>query len=212
MRRFRRGGPATADPGRPVSVKPTRHPSQPPVDAVASDKPPDPLPAGDPATIRRRPIASPGFGPGAPWRPVWFIFLGNDTLTAPESLPGAHTMSRPSLLACTAATPPNPPTAQPRSPPPETKRRGNPNLALVPRCGAHTRTGCPCRAPAIHGKRRCPAGQASGQAPHGGRGTPGLSACGLLGQAGARTVVRPILSQHGGSVLHVARGSDPDVV
>ncbi len=34
-------------------------------------------------------------------------------------------------------------------------RRGNPNLALAARCGAHTRAGCPCRAPAIHGKFRC---------------------------------------------------------
>ena len=52
--------------------------------------------------------------------------------------------------------------------------RGNPNLA--PRRGARTRAGCPCRSPAIHGKLRCPAGQARGQAPHGGRspdpGTP----------------------------------------
>ena len=31
--------------------------------------------------------------------------------------------------------------------------RGNPNAA--PRCGAKTRTGCPCRSPAIRGKRRC---------------------------------------------------------
>ncbi|HVC59449.1 MAG TPA: HGGxSTG domain-containing protein [Acetobacteraceae bacterium] len=31
--------------------------------------------------------------------------------------------------------------------------RGNPNAA--PRCGARTRSGCPCRAPAMHGKLRC---------------------------------------------------------
>ena len=34
-------------------------------------------------------------------------------------------------------------------------KRGNPNLNLSPRCSAKTRTGCPCRAPAIRGKKRC---------------------------------------------------------
>jgi len=39
--------------------------------------------------------------------------------------------------------------------PPPTKPRGNPNLGLAPRRGARTRAGCPCRAPAIHGKFGC---------------------------------------------------------
>ncbi len=69
-------------------------------------------------------------------------------------------MPRPSQLTCTTASPA---TTQPPSPPPTTKRRGNPALALVPRCGARTRAGCPCRAPAIHGKLRCRM--------HGGRST-----------------------------------------
>jgi hypothetical protein len=43
------------------------------------------------------------------------------------------------------------------------KPRGNPNLHLAPRCGARTRGGCPCRAPAIHGRARCRM--------HGGRST-----------------------------------------
>ena len=56
---------------------------------------------------------------------------------------------------------------------PATKKfRGNPNLALAPRRGVRTRAGRLCRSPAIHGKLRCPAGQARGQAPHGGR-SPG---------------------------------------
>src|ERR1039458_8099026 len=49
------------------------------------------------------------------------------------------------------------------APPPAAKPRGNPNLHLASRCGARTRGGCPCRAPAIHGKRRCRM--------HGGRST-----------------------------------------
>ena len=61
-----------------------------------------------------------------------------------------------------------------------TKLRGNPNLAVAPTQpargldprGARTRAGCPCRSPAIQGKLRCLAGQARGQAPHGGR-SPG---------------------------------------
>jgi hypothetical protein len=56
---------------------------------------------------------------------------------------------------------------------PATKKfRGNPNLALAPRRGVRTRAGRLCRSPAIHGKLRCPAGKARGQAPHGGR-SPG---------------------------------------
>jgi len=57
-------------------------------------------------------------------------------------------------LAASSATP---------APPPTTKRRGNPNLHLAPRCGARTRSGCPCLAPAIQGKARCRM--------HGGRST-----------------------------------------
>ncbi len=49
------------------------------------------------------------------------------------------------------------------APPPTAKPHGNPNLHLAPRCGARTRAGCPCRAPAIHGKLRCRM--------HGGRST-----------------------------------------
>jgi hypothetical protein len=60
----------------------------------------------------------------------------------------------------TTATPPADPTADP---PPAKKPRGNPNLHLAPRCGARTRSGCPCRSPAIHGKLRCRM--------HGGRST-----------------------------------------
>ena len=33
--------------------------------------------------------------------------------------------------------------------------RSDPNLALAPRCGARTREGCPCRAPAFRGKLHC---------------------------------------------------------
>lgn len=72
-------------------------------------------------------------------------------------------MPRPFSLVCTTAAPASPPAVEPPSPPPATKRRGNPNLALTPRCGARTRAGCPCRAPAIHGKLRCRM--------HGGRST-----------------------------------------
>ncbi len=48
---------------------------------------------------------------------------------------------------------PSQPTAT--EPPPAKKPRGNPTLHLAPRCGARTRSGCPCRSPAIHGKLRC---------------------------------------------------------
>ena len=68
--------------------------------------------------------------------------------------------------AFTAAAPADP-AALPAPLPATNKLRGNPNLA--PRRGARTRAGRPCRSPGIHGKLRCPAGQARGQAPHGGR-------------------------------------------
>ena len=64
-------------------------------------------------------------------------------------------------------------------PPPTKKPRGNPTLALVPRCGARTRGGCPCRAPAIHGKLRCRM--------HGGRSTGPRTPEGLARLRAART-------------------------
>jgi hypothetical protein len=96
-------------------------------------------------------------------------------------------MPRPSSLACTTAASASPPKTQPPSPAPTIKRRGNPTLALIPRCGARTRAGCPCRAPAIHGKVRCPAGQARGQAPHGGRSTGPRTAEGMARLRAAHT-------------------------
>ncbi len=88
-------------------------------------------------------------------------------------------MPRPSSLACTAAVPASPSAPQLTSPPPATKRRGNPKLALVPRCGARTRAGCPCRAPAIHGNPRCRM--------HGGRSTGPRTAEGMARLRAART-------------------------
>jgi hypothetical protein len=57
--------------------------------------------------------------------------------------------------AALTATAPADPAAVLPPPATATKPRGNPNLALAPRCGARTRAGCPCRSPAIHGKLRC---------------------------------------------------------
>jgi hypothetical protein len=71
-----------------------------------------------------------------------------------------------------------PSTAPPSDPAP--KRRGNPNLALAPRCGARTRAGCPCRAPAIRGKRRCRM--------HGGRSTGPRTQDGMARLCAARTI------------------------
>jgi len=89
-------------------------------------------------------------------------------------------MPRPSPLACTTAIPATPPQTQHATqPPPTAKRRGNPNLALIPRCGALTRAGCPCRAPSIHGKPRCRM--------HGGRSTGPRTAEGRARIAVART-------------------------
>jgi hypothetical protein len=65
-------------------------------------------------------------------------------------------------------------------PDPAPKRRGNPNLGLAPRCGARTRAGCPCRAPAIRGKLRCRM--------HGGRSTGPRTAAGLARLRAARTI------------------------
>jgi hypothetical protein len=88
-------------------------------------------------------------------------------------------MPHPSSIACTTAVPTGPATPQPPSPLPATKRRGNPNLALIPRCGARTRAGCPCRAPAIRGKLRCRM--------HGGRSTGPRTPEGRARVAAART-------------------------
>jgi hypothetical protein len=87
-------------------------------------------------------------------------------------------MPQPSPLACTAAAPPEPPPT-PAAAPPTKKVRGNPNLALAPRCGARTRAGCPCRSPAISGKQRCRM--------HGGRSTGPRTAEGRARIAAART-------------------------
>src|SRR5208283_4263973 len=70
-------------------------------------------------------------------------------------------------------------TAPPAAPDAK-KPRGNPNLHLVPRCGARTRGGCPCRAPAIHGKLRCRM--------HGGRSTGPRTPKGLADLRAARTI------------------------
>jgi hypothetical protein len=64
--------------------------------------------------------------------------------------------------------------------PPPAKRRGNPNLGLAPRCGARTRAGCPCRAPAIRGKLRCRM--------HGGHSTGPRTQEGRARVAAARTI------------------------
>ena len=84
-------------------------------------------------------------------------------------------------LICTAISD-DPPSAQALAPPPgpTRKRRGNPNLALAPRCGARTRSGCPCRAPAIRGKLRCRM--------HGGRSTGPRTQDGRARIAAARTI------------------------
>ncbi len=60
------------------------------------------------------------------------------------------------------------------------KHRGNRDLGLAPRCGARTRAGCPCRAPAIRGKLRCRM--------HGGRSTGLRTPAGMARLRAARTV------------------------
>ena len=59
-------------------------------------------------------------------------------------------------------------------------RHGNPpgDRSQAPRCGARTRTGQPCRAPAVRGKRRCRM--------HGGRSTGPQTAAGLQRSTRAR--------------------------
>ncbi len=84
--------------------------------------------------------------------------------------PQAATSASAGPSACLAAAPPSP----------TGKCRGNPDLGLAPRCGAHARTGCPCRAPAIHGKLRCRM--------HGGRSTGPRSPEGMARLRAARTV------------------------
>ncbi len=56
--------------------------------------------------------------------------------------------------------------------------RGNPNIA--PRCGARTRSGCPCRAPAMRGRLRCRM--------HGGASTGPRTEVGLARLRAARTI------------------------
>jgi hypothetical protein len=85
--------------------------------------------------------------------------------------------------APTPAGQPLPPTSAQRdgrAPAIPRKPRGNPNLNLSPRCGARTRAGCPCRAPAIRGKLRCRM--------HGGRSTGPRTAEGRARIAAARTI------------------------
>jgi hypothetical protein len=88
-------------------------------------------------------------------------------------------MPRPSSLASTTPTSPTSPNTQPPSPPPAARPRGNPTLALIPRCGARTRAGCPCRAPALRGKLRCRM--------HGGRSTGPRTADGMARLRAAHT-------------------------
>lgn len=66
-----------------------------------------------------------------------------------------------------------------------TLRHGAPARGLDP-LGAKTRTGCPCRSPAMK-NGRCPAGQARGKAPHGGGSTGPRTAAGLARLRAART-------------------------
>ena len=82
--------------------------------------------------------------------------------------------------ATTAAAPP--PTRRPLASrqPATRKPRGNPTLHLAPRCGARTRAGCPCQAPALHGKLRCRL--------HGGRSTGPRTPEGLANIRAARTI------------------------
>ncbi|HVC60275.1 MAG TPA: HGGxSTG domain-containing protein [Acetobacteraceae bacterium] len=85
-----------------------------------------------------------------------------------------------SSLQPATAVPTTPPAVQADARPPTTKHRGNPSLALAPRCGARTRAGCPCRAPAIRGKLRCRM--------HGGRSTGPRTTEGRARIAAARTI------------------------
>jgi hypothetical protein len=87
-------------------------------------------------------------------------------------------MSHPPPAA--TAMPTTPPTHATPALPLTTKPRGNPDLHLAPRCGARTRAGCSCRAPAIHGKQRCRM--------HGGRSTGPRTPKGMDSLRAARTI------------------------
>jgi hypothetical protein len=86
------------------------------------------------------------------------------TATTPAAAPGAASASTPATLGTGPLRNGNP--------------RGNPNSA--PRCGARTRSGCPCRAPALRDKLRCRM--------HGGASTGPRTADGLQRLRDARTV------------------------
>jgi len=58
--------------------------------------------------------------------------------------------------------------------------RGNPNLHLSPRCGARTRAGGACQAPALHGRLRCRM--------HGGGSTGPRTEAGMARLRAARTI------------------------
>ena len=77
----------------------------------------------------------------------------------------------------------NQPSPSPTDPPPRRRSGnplGNPLLNQSPRCGARTRAGCPCRAPALRGKARCRL--------HGGASTGPRTEQGLARLRAARTV------------------------
>ena len=88
-------------------------------------------------------------------------------------------MSAASTPLRTTAAPASGPARSAPAVPPASGRHGNPALHLAPRCGARTRAGCPCRAPAIAGKRRCRM--------HGGRSTGPRTQEGLARLRAART-------------------------
>lgn len=75
------------------------------------------------------------------------------------------------------------PAAVPPADPPRTRHvpnpLGNPNLRLSPRCGARTRAGLACQAPALHGKLRCRM--------HGGGSTGPRTEAGMARVRAART-------------------------
>lgn len=94
----------------------------------------------------------------------------NHAAPAPAENPAAPRTQR----YGSADLPPSPRTGPLRNGNP----RGNPNAA--PRCGASTRSGCPCRAPALRGKLRCRM--------HGGASTGPRTAEGLERLRAARTI------------------------
>ncbi len=84
------------------------------------------------------------------------------------------------LPFASTAAPAGPSACHDAAPSLTAKPRGNPDLHLALRCGARTRAGCPCRAPAIHGKLRCRM--------HGGRSTGPRTPEGMARLRAARTV------------------------